>query len=461
MHRSDVEQFLDQHRVERVRIEGVQSDGLPIGKILHPARFLDALEAGVGFVDYTWGTDRVGNPALGFSAPWRSTVVGDVYLIPDTTTLRVLPGAAGTATCLCDAVGSDGVAISMCGRGAVRRMVEVLADRGFEAMFAFEVEGQFFHGTPGEHRASNWSGLRPFGTGGHLPYLVQDLHRLDPLLSEVCRRLDGLGVPWEAWNAEAAGGQFEVNISPSDPLQAADHVLRVRQVCKEVAHEQGVSVTFMARVTEDYNNGLHVHHSLRANGEPVLYDAAEEDRLSAVAHRWLGGLMSTVTGVASFMAPTPNSFRRVEPFKAVPTHATWDIDNKSAALRVLSASPDSARIEHRMGAGDLHPYMVVAAILAGGVAGLDERLVVPSKFTKMAWGLPDGDDQPHRLPTSVIAACEALDSDLRLRAVLGDELVDYWIGLRRFEWITFHTSGGDITSVGPTPWELDRYFETL
>ena len=151
----------------------------------------------------------------------------------------------------------------------------------------------------------------------------------------------------------------------------------------------------------------------------------------------------------------------VEPFKAVPTHVTWDVDNKSTALRVLSGSASSARIEHRMGAGDLHPHMAAAAILAGGMAGLDEQLEPPPPFERMAWGLPDGEAMPDRLPVSVTAACDALGSDQRLRAMLGDELVDYWIGVRRFEWLAFNTSGGDITSDGPTPWELDRYFETL
>lgn len=455
------QQFIADHGIDRVHVFGVQHDALLIGKVLSPATFLRSLDGGFGIADYAFGVDRMGEPSFGFSAPWRSTVLGDVHLVPDVSTLRLSPAAVGAAQCLADAVDLEGAPLPVCGRGLVRRLTEELADRGFISRFAFELEGQFFEGTVGQNRERGWRNLKPFGVGGHLPYLAQDVHRLDPVMSEVCRRLEVLGVPWEAWNAEAATGQFEVNIEPAGPLEAADHVLVTRAVCKDVAHEHGLSVTFMARVTEDYGNGLHVHHSLADHSGPVFHDPAGPDALSTTARHWLGGLMATLAGSASIMAPTPNSVRRIEAFKAVPTHVTWDMDNKSTALRVLSSSPGSARIEHRMGAGDLHPHYAAATILAGGIAGLDGQLEPPSKFTKMAWGLPQGPDYPDKLPTDIPSALDALSADTHLRAVLGDDFVDYWIGLRRFEWLTFHTSGGDATSDGPTPWELDRYFETL
>ena len=459
--RATAQRFLDDNKVTRVRVQGIQPDSLPIGKILHPSAFLSSVDSGVGIVDYAFGTDRAGEPAFGFSAEWRSTVMGDVHLVPDLSTLVMVPGVEGLAMCLADAVDDEGQSIPLCGRGLVRGLSEQLAAKGLRSLFAFELEGQFFERSFAENRAAGWDGLTPFGVASLVPYLVQDLHRLDEVMTEICSRLDGYGVPWEAWNAEAAAGQFELNLMPSDPLAAADHVILARQVCKEVAYEQGLSVTFMARVTEDYGNGLHVHHSLQDEAGPVFFDPAEDDNLSVTARHWLAGLMATLQGSASIMAPTPNSFRRVEPFKAVPTHATWDIDNKSTALRVLSGSAGSARIEHRVGAGDVHPYFAAAVILAGGLAGLDEESEPPAKFTKMAWGLPDGPDYPDELVTSVPAACEALAADDRLRRVLGEGFVDYWIGLRRFEWLAFNTGGGDAASPAPTAWELDRYFETL
>jgi len=457
----DVEAFLEAHEIGRVRVLGVTPDALPIGKVLSPATFLRAVEGkGVGIADFAMGMDRIGEPSMGFTAPWRSSVIGDLHLVPDLATLRPVAGLDGMAGCWADVHAPDGTPVDMCGRSLVKDLAARLAALGYQSRFSFEIEGQFFEGTAGENRAREWRDLTPLGVGGHIAYLAQDIHRLDPIMTEICRRLDVAGVPWEAWNAEAAAGQFEINVEPRDPLTAADHVLTVRKVTKEVAHERGLSATFMARVTEDYGNGLHVHHSLVAESGPVFHDPDGLDRLSPIARHWIGGLFATLAGAASFMAPTPNSFRRIDPFKAVPTHATWDIDNKSTALRVLSESPGSARVEHRMGAGDLHPHFAAAVLLAGGLAGLEESLEPPARFEKMAWGLPDGVG-PTRLPADVPSALEALDADVRLRNVLGDQFVDYWIGMRRFEWLGFHTQGGDATSAGPTPWELSRYFETL
>lgn len=459
---SDPAAFLQEHAITRVRVMGVQPDSLMIGKVLSPAAFLRAVDGdGIGIADFAFGTDRVGEPALGATATWRSTVVGDIHLVPDLQTLRLVAGAAGMACCFADAYAVDGTPVDICGRNLVRVMTTRLAERGFEARFAFEIEGQFFERTAAENRERGWRDLQPFGVAGHLPYLAQDVHRLDPIMSEICRRLDVAEVPWEAWNAEAASGQVELNIEPAPPLAAADHVLTVREIFKEVAHERGLSATFMAQVTDDYNNGLHVHHSLLGADGPVFHDPGEPDGLSQTARHWIAGLMATLPGAASFMAPNPNSVRRIEPFKAVPTHATWDIDNKSTALRVLSSSPGSARVEHRMGAADLHPHLVTGVILAGGMAGIDEGVEPPARFPRMAWGLPESSDGPAPLPADIPSAMAALDADARLRAALGDQLVDYWIGLRRFEWLNFHTGGGDATSTGPTPWELSRYFETL
>lgn len=453
--------FLAERGIRRVKVLGVQHDSLLVGKILSPAAFLRAVDGqGVGIADYTFGIDRGGDPSVGFTAPWRSDVLGDIHLVPDLATLRLDAVAADTAVCLAEAHDDHGAPIPLCGRNLVKAMELQLADRGFASRFAFEVEGQFFESTATELRARGWRNLVPFGVGGHLPYLAQDAHRLEPLMAEVCNRLEALEVPWEAWNAEAAAGQFELNIEPDAPLAAADHVLMTRHVCKEVAHEHGMSVTFMARVTEDYGNGLHVHHSLSGTDGPVFHDPSDPAGLSDVAKHWIGGLVATLAGAASFMAPTPNSFRRIEPFKAAPTHATWGLDNKSTALRVLSRSPGSARVEHRMGAGDLHPHLAAAAILAGGMAGLDEQLEPPAPFPKMAWGLPSSHEAP-ALPTDVPDALAALEADARLRTMLGDDMVEYWAGLRRYEWLAFHTGGGDATSPGPTAWELDRYFETL
>ena len=138
---------------------------------------------------------------------------------------------------------------------------------------------------------------------------------------------------------------------------------------------------------------------------------------------------------------------------------SWPADNKSAALRVLSESPKAARIEYRVAGGDANPYLVLAATLASGIAGLDAFAQLPDPITVSGWGLPP-EGYPH-LPDTVTRAADALEADRGLAAVMGEDFVRFWINTRRWEWLMFHTSGGDPEATAVTDWELDRYFELI
>ncbi len=452
-----LEAWLDEHAITAVTVGAMAIEPVLLGKYLRRSKFLSSLPTGPAVIEFVFGADRELEPYVGFWGDWRQETLGDIHLRPDLSTIRAVPTQPGVASCLADFVDVDGEEIPLCGRSTARRLADRLAGHGFTSKFAFEIEGQFFVESFATARAKRWRGLTPMGIGSSAAYLHQDHHRLYPMMSEVCSRLDVLEVPWEAWNAEAAPGQFELNISPDDPISAADHVAVARQVLKEVAHEHGHSVTFMARVSNDYGNGLHIHHSLSDADGPAFYDAEQPDAMSAVAKRWVSGLMATGAAAVSLMAPSVNSYRRVRGFVAVPTHLTWGADNKSTMLRVLTRSPGAARIEHRAGAGDMQPYYGVCAILAGGLAGLENDLDLPRRFDKLAWSLPE---EYERLPGSITQAADALAADKLLRSILGDHFVEYWVGSRRYEWLQFHTSGADALADTPTEWEMRRYFET-
>ena len=183
-------------------------------------------------------------------------------------------------------------------------------------------------------------------------------------------------------------GQFEINLDPTDPLTACDAVIRAKQVMREVALEQGHVVTFMAKPSAEYGNGLHVHHSLARDGEPVFY--APDGAMSPTMQHWIGGLMASSDALTSFACPTINSYRRMVGFAAAPTVASWGEDNKSAAIRVLSIEPKAARIEYRVAGGDANPYLVLASVLAAGIAGLDRGAELPPPIAVSGWGLPPG-----------------------------------------------------------------------
>jgi len=447
--------WLDEHDVRWVKTESVSLDGLVVGKHLGRAKFAKMLPRGNAITELVLGYDIGGTPYLAWWDAWRADALGDIYQRPDLDTLVVAPDRTGTANVLCDFVDGSGAAIPSCPRGVLRHVLGGLADRGFAARAAFEIEAMLFTDVLEGARRRHFADLTPMATNVPVGYLHHNSRQQLAFVDETIRRLDGLGIEVEGWHDEAAPGQLEINLVPSDPLVACDAVVRAKQVMREVAMEQGHVVTFMAKPSAEYGNGLHVHHSLTRDGEPVFY--APDGAMSPTMRHWIGGLMASSDALTSFACPTINSYRRMVGFAAAPTVASWGEDNKSAAIRVLSIEPKAARIEYRVAGGDANPYLVLASVLAAGVAGLDAATELPPPIAVSWWRLPPG-RFPH-LPTSITRAADALEADTGLTAVLGPAFVGFWVNTRRWEWLMFHTTGGDPMATTVTPWELDRYFE--
>ena len=153
-------------------------------------------------------------------------------------------------------------------------------------------------------------------------YLTQRSPEFLPLMRSAIRRLEQMGIGWEAFNDEAAPGQFELNLAPTDPVTAADWTVRAKRALRDAAFEHDRAVTFMARPFPVYGSGLHLHLSLWRDGAPVFAEDGEALRY------WVGGTLATVAGATSICVPTINSFRRQVDFAAVPTTPTWGEDNK-------------------------------------------------------------------------------------------------------------------------------------
>ncbi|HZT64324.1 MAG TPA: glutamine synthetase family protein [Acidimicrobiales bacterium] len=450
--------WLDGQGITTVRTEGLSPEGLVLGKHLSRTKFERSLPLGPAISDIAFAYDVGGTPHFGWWGDWRQECLGDIHQRPDLSTLIVSPNRPGMASCLVDFVDVDGEPLSVCPRSVLRRVTERLRTHGLAARAAFEIEGMVFAESYAEAKAKGYRDLTPIGVPAPLGYLTHDAHRMADFMDEVVRRLDGMGIPWEAWSAEAAPGQFEINLEPADPVVAADWTVRTRQAMREAAYDLGHSVTFMARPTDGYGNGMHIHHSITKGTRPAFYDAAAPDGRSKIMRHWIGGLMATMPGAHSMLTPTVNSYRRMVGFAAAPLVVSWAEENKSVALRVISRDPKVARVEHRVGAADLNPYLALAAILAGGVVGIENELEPPPELRVVAWGLPAG--YPY-LPNTVNKSADALEEDKGLTDVLGYEMVNHWVQSRRWEWLMFNTTGGDAQAESVTDWELNRYFEVV
>ncbi len=451
--------WLDRHHIDVIRTHATNLEGLGLGKYCKRAKFLKSLPHGHGLADMALALDSTGLPHLTFWHSFRHRTLGDIALKPDLDTLIHDGNDANLGHCICDFSRVDGSPVNLCPRTNLKRIVGMVEKLGYSVKATCELEFYLFHDSYAEARRKKYTGLEPVGASRlQTLYSLRNACHAKTFMDEVTRRLDWLGIEWEGWNDENGTGQLELNLSPADPVKIADQVVRSKQVIYEVALDQGMSATFMAHPVHGYSSGMHIHHSLYREGETVFHDPQRPGNYSELLLHWMGGILATMPGAVSYLCPTINSYRRLSDYSAAPSTATWGNENKSTALRLVSRSPALTRIEHRLGAGDLNPYLGLGVILAGGLAGLKYRIEPPAASDFVAWGLPDDFE---RLPRTIVSAAQALDGDEYLKEMLGEEEVDYWVKSRKHEWLSFHTQGGDPDSRGPTAWEFERFFELV
>ncbi len=451
--------WLDRHHVDIVRTFATTLDGVGVGKYVHRNKFASTLPRGHAISDMAAAMDLAGTPHLTFWHEDRQPAFGDIYLRPDLTTLISDGTDSNLGHCICDFVDAAEQPSSLCSRSLLRHLTNDLADRGYQMKVGIELEFFLFQDSYDALRRRQYRHLNPVTQSHHSNvYLVRNAYPATSYMREVISRLEWKGVHWEAWNDEAATGQFELNLEPTHPVAAADNVMRTRQIMYEVAHDMDLAVTFMAMPRTGIGNGMHIHHSLAdVEDRPLFHDQTTNGR-STTMEQWLAGLVTTMPGAVSMLCPSINALRRLKDFAAAPTTSHWGEDNKTASLRTMSSSSHSTRIEHRLAAGDANPYLALAVIIAGGLAGIDQQLVPPEPFDGIAWGLPKHYD---RLPDTVPAASQALLDDALLSEQLGTDLVEYWTKSRRQEWLLFHREGGDPDSPDISQWEYERYFDLI
>jgi glutamine synthetase len=254
-------------------------------------------------------------------------------------------------------------------------------------------------------------------------------------------------VPIAAWSPEGGPGQYELNLGPLDALEAADQGFLFKQAVKEVCALQGLLGTFMPKLDPmGYGSSLHVHQSLwDAEGAPTGRAEGEPHGISAQFRAYVAGMLATLRDFAVLFLPTLNSYKRLQPESAAGTTRSWGYDNKTMSLRVLTHEPRATRVEHRVPGADANVYLALAAMIAGGVHGVEQNLELPAPNTGNAYA----DAELELLPGTLDEAIEAFEGSAVARAQLGDEFVDYYAATRRWELEQFRAH--------VTDWELRRY----
>jgi glutamine synthetase len=429
--------------------------GRLVGKRIHGPFFVnEVLSHGMHVCDYLLACDMEMDPTPGYGFTSWETGYGDLKAVPDLGTLRRAAWQDGTALVLCDAVDDgSGEPIEVAPRSVLKRQLERAAALGMHPQMGSELEFFLFHDDYAMARAKGWRDLE------HSQDYVEDYHVLsgtfaEPVIGEIRRQVDASGIPVEFSKGEWGPGQHEINLRYAPALEMADRHVVYKLAAKEIAAAAGTSITFMAKWHEDLaGSSLHVHLSLvDADGRALF--AGDEDLPGAPVpasptFRWfLGGLLEHVRELSWFLAPNPNSYKRYRPGTFAPTGLAWSWDNRTAGFRVVGRG-DSLRVECRIPGADANPYLVYAALLAAGLAGVEARREPGPAFAGDVYAAGHLPQVPRRLGE----ALAALEGSRLARESFGDAVVEHYLHFARSEQAAVEARVSDV--------ERERYFERI
>ena len=436
--------------IDTVVLALVDMHGRLQGKRYHAQHFIDdVVSHRAEACNYLLAVDVDMNTAPGYSlASWEQGY-GDFFLAPDLATLRPLPWHDGTALLLADVEWEDGTPVAPSPRHVLQRQLARLEERGWHAMVGTELEFIVFADTYEEAWDAGYHGLTP-SNQYNVDYSILGTSRVEHLLRRIRNEMAGAGLHVESAKGECNFGQHEIVFRYDDALVTCDNHAVYKTGAKEIAAQEGMSLTFMAKVNEREGSSCHVHLSLRDraldghDGAPVLADG---NRLSAVGEHFLAGQLATLRELTLCFAPNINSYKRFQAASFAPTAVAWGADNRTCALRLVGQGP-SLRIECRVPGGDANPYLAVAALIAGGLHGIDHALPLPAAFEGNAY-----ESDLSRVPSTLRDAAELWSTSACARSVFGDDVVDHYTNMARVELAAFDAA--------VTNWELFRGFERL
>ncbi|MGC5221253.1 glutamine synthetase family protein [Micromonospora sp. DT81.3] len=433
--------------IDTVIIAFPDAQGRLVGKRVSARFWRDVvLPHGAEACNYLLSVDVDLNTVEGYPMSSWETGYGDMMLIPDIDTLRVLPWQQGTALVMADLGWENGDRVVQSPRDILNRQRERLAERGLVAFAGTELEFIVFDDSYREAWAKGYRGLTP-STDYNVDYNLLATTRLEPLLRDIRVGMDGAGMYSEGVKGECNLGQQEIAFRYAEALQTCDDHTIYKNGAKEIADRHGKALTFMAKFNEREGNSCHIHLSVRADSGDAVMSGDGEHGFSPLMGHWIAGVLATLREFTFLYAPTINSYKRFAKGSFAPTGVAWGIDNRTCALRVVGHG-SGLRVENRVPGGDVNPYLAVSAIIAGGLHGIEHELPLPDPLTGNAYAAGG-----ETLPTTLREAAALFDGSAIARAAFGDDMVEHYLNQARIEVEAFDAA--------VTDWERVRGFERL
>ena len=433
--------------IDTVIVAFCDMQGRLVGKRASARLFQEDIAAhGAEACNYLLAVDVEMNTVAGYAISSWETGYGDMVLKPDLDTLRLIPWLPGTALVMADLTKLDGSPVPPSPREILKRQIARLAERGLVPFVGTELEFIVFENTYRDAWAKKYDGLTP-ASDYNIDYALLASTRMEPLLRDIRRGMDGAGMYCEGVKGECNDGQQEIAFRYAEALETADNHTIYKNGAKEIADRHGKSLTFMAKFDQREGNSCHIHLSVRGeNGEAVMAGHGEHG-FSPLMEHWIAGILATLREFTLLYAPTINSYKRYAKGSFAPTGVAWGVDNRTCALRVVGHGA-SLRVENRVPGGDVNPYLAISAIIAGGLHGIENELTLPAPLTGNAYAA--GVDT---LPTTLREAAKLFSESTVARAAFGDDVVEHYLNQARIEVEAFDAA--------VTDWERVRGFERL
>jgi glutamine synthetase len=435
--------------IDTVLVCFVDMQGRLIGKRFHGEFFVDGGYEETHACDYLLANDIDMEPVPGYRASSWEKGYGDFVLKPDLATLRRVPWLEATALVLCDIEDHHHHDLAHSPRQMLKKQLKRLEERGYLAYFASELEFYLFDESYEAIRQKRYHEPK---TAGHY---IEDYHILQTSKEEEVMRairlgLAGAGIAVENSKGEWGPGQEEINVRYAEALAMADNHAILKNGIKEIAWGKGKAVTFMSKWRGDLaGSSSHIHMSLwdKAGKTPLFLDKSAEYGMSALMRSFVAGQIKYAREITWFLAPYINSYKRFMAGTFAPTKTVWSRDNRTAGFRLCGEGTKAIRIECRIGGADLNPHLAFSALIAAGLAGIDEKLELGKPHSGDAYG---GRKLPE-IPKTLRDAAEAFNRSKMLRHALGDDVIDHYVHTARWEQAEYDRR--------ITDWELFRGFE--
>jgi glutamine synthetase len=436
--------------IDTVLASAVDMQGRLIGKRFLASYFVESAHDETHGCNYLLANDIDMEPVPGYRAASWSKGYGDFVMKPDLGTIRLVPWLEKTALVLCDILDHhDHEDLAHSPRAILRRQVRRLEERGYLAYFASELEFYLFDETYDTARSKHW---RELGTAS--PYIGDYLIGITTKEEAVMRRLrndmQAAGIPIENSKGEWGPGQEEINVRYAEALEMADRHVVLKNGAKEIADQMGKAITFMAKYNYDLaGNSSHIHNSLwSADGKtPLFFDKKGKYGLTELGRQWAAGQIKYAKEYTWFLAPYVNSYKRFQAGTFAPTKIMWSQDNRTAGFRLCGEGTKGVRMECRIGGADLNPYLAFAALIAAGLAGIDEQLELQAPFEGDAYQstrLPE-------IPSTLRDAIRTMERSKMLKEAFGENVIEHYLHTARWEQMEYDRR--------VTDWELHRGFE--